>query len=301
MTTQHLVDPGRVPDAPLAAPGGAGGLLDVFRRHYLLRLLVKKELSARYQGSFLGLLWSYVQPAVRFAMYYFVIGLVLGLHKSVDNFAIHIFSAMVFVHYFTETFTSGTRSIVKNQALVRKMSLPREMFPVAAMLVSAYHTIPQGVILLIGCLATGWTPDLVGVLAGLLGFSIFAVFGMALALLFSAANVFFRDFQNIVATLMIFTHWAVPMIYPFSKLSSSSMGGTWVETVYLANPIAEATLLMQRCFWAYATDDPAASIAVDFPDHLFTRGLVLLAASLVVLGISQWAFSKLERKFAERL
>jgi ABC-2 type transport system permease protein len=301
MNAVQTVDPERVPDAPLVAPGTAGGLLDVFRRRYLLRLLVKKELAARDQGSFLGLFWSYVQPAVRFAMYFFVIGLVLGLHGNVDNFGIHIFSAMVFVHYFTETFSSGTRSIVKNKALVRKMALPREMFPVASMLVSAYHTIPQGVILLLGCLFSGWTPDVEGVLAGLLGFAIFGVFGMALALLFSAANVFFRDFQNIVSTLLIFTHWAVPMIYPFSKLSESSLGGTWVEQVYLANPIAPATLLVQRCFWAYSTSDPAAAIAKDFPDHLFTRGLIMLAICLVVLGIAQWAFSRLERKFAERL
>ena len=299
--TTHVVDPSRVPDAPLVPPGRAGGLLDVFRRRYLLRLLVKKELAARYQGSFLGLVWSYVQPAVRFAMYYFVIGLVLGLHKNVDNFGVHIFAAMVFVHYFTETFSSGTRSIIKNKALVRKMSLPREMFPMAAMLVSAYHTLPQGLILIAGCLYSGWTPDTVGLLAGLLGFSIFGVLGVALALLFSAANVFFRDFQNIVSTLLIFTHWAVPMIYPYSKLSDSSLGGTWVETVYLANPIATATLLMQRCFWAFSTSEPAKTIATEFPDHMFTRGLILLAVCMVVLAIAQLVFSRLERRFAEML
>jgi ABC-2 type transport system permease protein len=300
MTTQ-FADPARVPDEPLVPPGGAGGLVDVFRRRYLLRLLVKKELAARYQGSFLGLIWSYVQPGVRFVMYFFVIGVVLGLHKSVDAFAIHIFSAMVFVHYFTETFSSGTRSIVKNKALVRKMPLPREMFPMAAMVVSAYHTIPQGLILLVGCVASGWTPDMAGVVAGQLGFLIFAVFGMALALLFSAANVFFRDFQNIVGTIMIFTHWAVPMIYPYSRLADSSVGGTWVETVYLADPIAIATLLMQRCFWAGATSHPRVTIATEFPDHLFQRGVVMLVASVVMLGIAQWAFSRLERKFAERI
>ena len=53
-------------------------------------------------------------------------------------------------------------------------------------------------ILLIACLAYGWTPDLAGVLAGLLGFLIVMLLGTALALLFSAANVFFRDFSNIV-------------------------------------------------------------------------------------------------------
>ena len=47
--------------------------------------------------------------------------------------------------------------------------------------------------------------------------------GTALALLFSAMNVFFRDFQNIVATFQMFTHWIVPMIYPFAKIATSSL------------------------------------------------------------------------------
>ncbi len=92
---------------------------------------MQKEIQARYQGSLLGLLWSYVQPLVRFCMYFFVIGLVLGLHKTVPNFAIHMFAALIGVHFFTETFSSGTRSIVRNKAIVRKMAMPREMFPVA--------------------------------------------------------------------------------------------------------------------------------------------------------------------------
>ena len=54
--TQRLVD------APLASPAADSGLLEVFRRRYLLRLLVRREISARYQGSFLGLLWSYINP-----------------------------------------------------------------------------------------------------------------------------------------------------------------------------------------------------------------------------------------------
>jgi len=304
--TTHVVDPDRVPDAPLSAPSGVGGLLDVFRRRYLLRLLVKKELRARYQGSFLGMLWSYVQPLVRFSMYYFVMGLVLGLSRGVENFAVHIFSGMVFVHFFTETFASGTRSIVKNKALVRKMALPREMFPIAAMLVSAFHTFPQLVILTAGAAITGWDPTALGMadplLAGLLGFAIIAVFGTALALLFSAANVFFRDFQNIVQTTSIFVTWSVPMIYPFSRLAESSLGGTWVESVYLANPVAEAVLLIQRCFWVPTTSNPGEMTQPpNMPDHLFTRGVIVLAASFVILGISQWVFSRLEGKFAERL
>ena len=284
---------------PLVQPSSTGGLVDVFRKRYLLNLLVKRELSARYQGSFLGLLWSYVQPLVRFLMYFFVIGLVLGLHRDIENFGIHMFSGMVVVHYFTETFTAGTRSIVRNRTIVQKMAMPREMFPVASMLVSAYHTIPQMVILVTACTVVGWSPDLTGFLAGLLGLAIITVLGTALALLFSAANVFFRDFSNIVQTLTMFVTFSVPMLYPYDRVASR-FGEAFVG-IYLANPLAEGVLLMQRCFWTTSTSTPRLSATTQMPDHLFTRGFIMLGVALVILALSQIVFTKLEDKFPERL
>jgi ABC-2 type transport system permease protein len=306
-----VVDP-RVHEQPLISPFVTAGLVDVFRRRYLLRLLVQKEVSSRYQGSLLGLLWSYVQPLVRFAMYFFVIGLVLGMHKNVPNFAIHLFSALVAVHFFTETFSNGTRSIVKNKALVRKMAMPREMFPVSSCIVSAVNSFPQLLILFVACLAVGWHPDAQAFLAGFLGIAICTVLGIALALLFSAMNVFFRDFQNIVQTFQLFTHWIVPMMYPFSKLAESSMHGTWFYTLYMSNPLTAAVLLVQRCFWVPtslgegkgAEHVPADQAQVGFPimpDHLIALGFLMLTVSLVILVFCQIAFRRLEGKFAERL
>ena len=296
----QLLGRAMAPDVPLAPPSSRAGLLDVFRRRYLLRLLVRKGISARYSGSFLGLLWSYIQPGVQFGLYFFVMGIVLGLHRSVPNFAVHLFAGMVMIHFFTETFSGGTRSIVQNRQIVQKMSLPREMFPVSAMFVSAIHVFPQLVILLAGALATGWSPDWVGLVAGLLGTLNVMAFGLGLALLFSAGNVFFRDFQNIVATFSIFIRWSTPTIYPFSRLATSGLGHTWFISLYLANPISIAVLSFQRCFWA-PTVGPKQQGYPSFPEHLLSRGLIMLAVSLVFLAICQVIFSKFEGKFAERL
>jgi len=302
-----------VADLPLVSPFESAGLVDVFKRRYLLKLLVQKEVQSRYQGSLLGILWSYVQPLVRFCMYFFVIGLVFGLHKSVPNFAIHMFAALAGVHFFTETFSSGTRSIVRNKAIVRKMPMPREMFPVASTIVSAVNSFPQLLILFVGAVAVGWHPEWEGIAAGLLAFTILTLLGTALALLFSAMNVFFTDFQNIVSTFQLFTHWIVPMIYPFEKLAMSSLGHTVFYNLYLSNPLTVAVLLLQRCFWVptlpacpsqytcLPDGDPSKLGFPNMPHHLFGLGLVMLVISLVILVLCQWAFSRLEGKFAERL
>lgn len=285
---------------PLVSPAATSGLLEVFRRRYLLRLLVKREISARYQGSFLGLVWSYINPLSQFFIYFVVFGIVMKRGDGIESFAIHLFTGLIIVHFFSETLNAGTRSIVRNRQMVQKMALPREMFPVASMLVSAFHIGPQLVILLIACAVTGWQPDLVGLGAGALGLLISMTLGTGLALMLSAANVFLRDTGNAVTVLTNFVRFGVPMMYPFSYVADSGIGDRWVE-VYLANPVTESVLLMQRCFWVGTTSDPSAIIADHMPDHLFLRGFIALAVSAVLMVIGQLVFSRLENKMPERL
>ena len=289
------------PLPPLAPPSGNNGLLEVFRRRYLLKLLVHSTVQSRYQGTFLGWFWSYLQPFVRFLMFYFVFQVLIGRGGNMENFAIHLVCGMVVVHFFTETFNGGTKSLVSNRGLIIKLPMPRELFPVATMLVAFWHTIPMLVITLVASMILGWSPDPMGLVAGFLSLAIVAVLGLALALLFSVANVFFRDFGKVVQTLTQFVTFSVPMIYPFSMVEERFSSIPWVADVYLLNPIAEAVLLMQRCFWVGTTSDPEATVLTDLPADLFPRGWIMLALSFVFLGLAQVWFSRLERRVPERL
>jgi ABC-2 type transport system permease protein len=283
---------------PLVSPAATSGLLEVFRRRYLLRLLVRREISARYSGSVLGMLWSYIQPTVKLAMYYFLFQILIGRGANIPNFAIHVFAGLVLVHYFTETFQSGTRSIVRNRGVVQKMAVPREMFPVASMLVSAYHVFPAVVLLVAFSAWLGWRPDAVGMGAALLGFSIVMILGTGLALMFSVANVFFRDFSNVVQTLTQFVTFSVPMIYPYS-LVDARFGAA--AQYYLWNPMAESVLLFQRAFWVGSAPDPAATAREHMPDHLFRLGFIHLGVAVATLLVAQLLFSRFERRIPERL
>jgi ABC-2 type transport system permease protein len=290
----------RFVDAELVNPAPEGGIVEVLQQRFLLRLIVGRELAQMYAASLLGLMWSYIQPLLRFLVYFFVFGVVLkNSHSGTPHFAIHLFAGMVFVHYFTETWIGGTRSIWQNRSLVLKMRVPREIFPVASMVVAAYHTGPQILILAIACAIIGWHFSLAGILAGLLGLAILISFSMALSLTFSALNVFFKDFQNIVQTFTQFLHFLVPMMYSYSMLAKLGEHHKWAYDLYFANPLAEAVMLMQRLFWA-PTVKPA-DYAKEFPPDLWQRGLIMLAACLLLMFLGQRIFARLEGKFPERL
>jgi ABC-2 type transport system permease protein len=285
-------------DAPLRPPWSEQGLLEVFQHRYILALLVRREIAARYQGSVLGLLWSYVNPLSQFFIYYFVMGILFGRAKATEDFAVHVFAGLIIVHFFTETMNAGTRSIVRNKSLVRKMAVPREMFPVASMLVSLFHVLPQVVILLIATLLSGWHPDAMGLVYGVFALAISMTLGTALALMFSAANVFMRDISNAVNVLSNLFRFGTPMMYPYTLVAQKFQSHT---NIYLLNPIVEAVLSFQRCFWVYANTHPQHTLAVDMPPHLFWLCVRALIISLVILAIAQTTFARLERRIPERL
>lgn len=127
---------------------------------------------------------------------------------------------------------------MRNRALVVKMAMPREMFPVATMLVSLYHVLPQIVILIAASLMSGWTPEAVDLVALVLGLLICGLLGLAGALFFSAANVFFSDFGNIVSVFNNFVRWGVPMMYSYAMVDDRF--GRFAQ-YYLYNPLADAS------------------------------------------------------------
>jgi ABC-2 type transport system permease protein len=284
-------------DVPLVSPAPRGGIRGILEHRYLLRLLVKREVTARFTASFLGMLWSYINPLSQFLMYSFIFALI-GRGLNIENFAIHVFAALMVVLVFTETVGAGTRSIVRNASLLQKSAMPREMFPVASLLVSIYHLWPEFVILAVALFVVGWSPDLTALAAGLLGYAVIIVFALALGLMLSISQVFLRDTGQVVMVVNNFIRFGVPMMYPYSLVAERFRGHT---ELYLANPIADAVLLVQRCFWVPTTSDQDATVTDHMPDHLFTRGFIALGAALLMLVVAQKIFTRFENKIPERL
>jgi ABC-2 type transport system permease protein len=297
---------------PMVDPAAKGGLVGVLRRRYLLKLMVKRELRARYIGSKMGLAWSYINPFTRFLTFYFVFGIILG-RGQVPHFAIHLFAGMVVVNLFTESFNSGTRSIMQNKSIVQKMPLPREIFPISSMLVSLYHTGPQLLILVGACLVTGsFVPSAVGFAAAGLAFVIVILLGTGMGLMFSAINVMYRDWTRVVQIFTNMLPFSVPMMYPYTLVHHRFDKIPIFEHLYLFNPIAEAVLLMQRGFWITTISHQDAveagkewgfspALHSNFPPHLFLRGFLCIGAAMLFLVFSQWVFSRLDNKIPDRL
>jgi len=275
-------------------PGRGRGILDVIRWRYLLSLLIQKGTATRYRNSVLGWTWSYVKPAAQFAVYYFVMGIILGLHQNVPNFAIYLFSGVVMVNLFNEAFTNATDSIVANGSLVRKIYLPRELFPLAATIGAMIHFLPQAAVLVLICLIVGWTPSLLAIGAGLLGILLVVVWSFGLGLLFAGVNVRFRDAHNFVEIIRTFSTWTSPVLYTWVYVQTAMPSSLF--HIFMSNPLTVAVELFHVGFWD-ATVDNGHGLPPHFPVYV----LASLIASLVVLIAGQLTFRRFERSFAQDL
>jgi ABC-2 type transport system permease protein len=292
-----------VPRSQFDTPGQSRGLLDAFRWHYLLRLLVRTGVTTRYRNSALGWTWSYVRPAAQFLVFWLVMGVFLQLQQGIPNYAVYLFSGIICINLFNEAFKNATTSIVGNAPLVRKVYLPRQLFAVSAVFVAFVHFLPQVALLLIVCLFLGWAVNIsvLSILAILAAVLILMLVAFGAGLFFGAVNVRYRDAENIVELLLMLVTWASPVLYFWTMVQNAFAAVPWVTTLYLLNPITQAVQLFHFAFWQPVTIDEIEARGLELPPDLAwgTLWALLIAAGTILLG--QIVFRRLEGKFAQDL
>jgi ABC-2 type transport system permease protein len=280
-------------EAPFVTPGTSKGLISVLVDYrYLLRRIIRKDMLVRYRGSILGWVWSYAKPAVQFLVYWLALGVFLGANGTIEGYPIYLVSGMILLNFFTEAFSNATRSLSDNSSLIQKIYLPREIFPVSSTLIAMVNFLPQLVILLVVCLAVGWHPTILAILAILAAMAITSILATGLGLFFGAVNVSFRDAQNFVDLILVVATWGSPVLYQASVLEKAP---EWVQVVYNLNPVTPAVELMHYGFWGATLHDPSGVMGFTW----FTA--VAFVVSVVVLLIGQLVFRRLEGRFAQDL
>jgi ABC-2 type transport system permease protein len=299
--------------APDAGPIGGflGGVRDVLIHRNLLDLLIRRELKARYKDSSLGFAWSFVRPLTQLLIYYVAVGQILGAAHAIPQYAVFVFSGLTIWGLYNEIIQGGTPSILGNAGLIKKVYVPRELFPLAAIGSALFNFMIQLIVLLAATLITRQFPLTWNLLYCLAAVIIVVVYGTALALLLSAFNVFLRDIQYLVEVALLILFWASPIVYSWTNITNVAVHHRWVETVYLLNPMSVAMLAFQKGMWIAgsqtvdlgdnADGTPIIARPVPWPADLDLRLVILFLIGIVFVYVAQRVFSRLQGNFAQEI
>lgn len=283
----------RVGPRPHFVRGTFSSIRDIVAYRELLVLLVRRELRARYKNSTLGFVWSFAKPLAQLLIYTLILGELLQFSRGVPQFPIFVFCGLTLWTLFNEAVAGGAGSVVANSGLVKKVYVPRDVFPLSTVGGAAVNFAIQFVVLLIATFVMGQAPLTRNIWYVPVAVLVVLLFATALALLLSAVNVYLRDIQHLVEIAIMVLFWASPIVYSFSFVHER-LQGNWIEQAYLSNPVTVAILAFQRGMWVAGPD-------TSFPDDLGVRLAVCLVVGVIAVWIGQRVFARLEGNFAQEL
>ena len=281
-------------------------VLERFRRIVTYRELLvgmtRKELKIKYKNSILGFAWSLLNPLLYLIVFYIAFVKILG--SGVPEFPIYLLSGLLVWNLFSTGLSAACLSILSNAGLVKKVSFPREILPLASIGSMLVHFFLQSLVLLtvIGLL---WRPVDWAYMA-LLPVALVALLLLtaSLGILLSATNVYLRDTQHFLELALLAWFWVTPIVYGFMTIDRRP--GGWFKHVYLLNPITPIVLVFQRAIYnkldnsRIAAGSPGHQILphwhmivyLEYLGYAFVFGGVVLALAIYVFGRSEANFAE---------
>ena len=258
-------------------------LANLIRYRGLIQSLVARELKARYRGSVLGFVWSFINPLLLLTIYSFVFSVVLpGLHsKETEPYALFMFCGILPWTWFSSSLTEAAGSLISGGNLIKKVLFPAEVLPIVSVLANMVHFILGLPILAVFLIYYQRLPDLDGLLWFPIAMLVQLVLSIALALILSALAVHFRDIRDILSNVLTLWFFSTPIIY-------------WIK---------EAPGLGKRVL----DYNPMTHLIVTYQEILFFDGpvghwkwlLFIGAVSALLFLAGYWLFDRLRDSFAE--
>ena len=256
--------------------------------------LVKTDFQLRYQGSFLGMVWSVLKPLMLFAVMYVVFVKFLKFSDGTPTFPISLLCGTGLWSFFSESTSMGMRAIVDRGDLLRKIHFPNYIIVASTTMGSMISLgINLVVVILFGFFAHAhytWRILLVPL-------SIIQLYclGLGVALLLGSLYVYFRDVAHIWEVVLQAMFYATPIIYPISMVAQNKEF-SWAADILMLNPTTQ-TIMDIRHNLLSPEYVPTVWTMVD--NKLLCLLPYVLSAVILWLGIH--VFRKYSAKFAEVL
>ncbi len=256
---------------------------NVFKNLYnyreLLKTSVKKEVRSKYKNSFLGVLWSFLNPLLQIAVYALIFSLILSNQQP--HYAVFLCCGLIPWTFFSSAINKAAFTFIENGNIIKKVYFPREIIPISVVTAETVNFLISTIIILGFVIFNG-----LGISKYILFYPIILIAQyliiLAIAFIISSVCVYLRDLQHFIGIALQLLFYAAPIVYSPSSIPENYQ---WILKY-----------------------NPMTYIINAYRDIFYNQTMIDLKHILIVLGIGAvgcvvgyFIFSKLQKGFAEQL
>ncbi|MFA6337113.1 MAG: ABC transporter permease [Saccharofermentanales bacterium] len=253
---------------------------EIYAYREMIFSMVQKDLRGRYKGSFLGFLWTFINPLLQLLVYNLVFSIIL--RSGVDKYYLFLFVALIPWIFFSSAITGGSVSVIAQKDLVKKIYFPNEVIPISYV-TSCFVNMLLGFVVVIGVVIySGVHISPLALLCLPVVMIVEYFLALGIAMITSAVTVYFRDLEHILTIIAMAWMYITPVVYDIEICPTKYR---WIMHI-----------------------NPMTSVIIAFRDILYygrvPEMMTLLEAvvlGVVFLLIGCLVFRKLKRRFAEEL
>lgn len=243
--------------------------------NFLIKQLVSRDVKTKYKRSALGMAWSIMNPLISMGVQYFIFS---TLFKSnIPNYPVYLLTGIVFFNFFTEALTMGMTAIISNASLIKKVYMPKYIYPVTRVMSSLVNFLCALVPLLLMIILTG-TAIKPAIFLLIFDIICYLLFIIGLTLILTTAMTFFQDTQFLWGIISLMWQYVTPIFYPETIVPAPFL------PLYRLNPMYQYITFARTCIIDGISPEPVAY-------------LMCIASSLIFLLLGIVIFKKNQNKF----
>ncbi|HHH75839.1 MAG TPA: ABC transporter permease [Phycisphaerae bacterium] len=220
----------------------ADDVLEIGRFRHALRFLVANSLKTRYQRSVLGFAWTMLNPLLNLLVMTLVFGILRG--KDLKTYMVFLFSGLLPWQFFSATVSQGARSLLSKQSIIRKIFVPKLLFPLSVGLVNLVNILMAMAAMLCLLMLIGADISWHAILF-VPAMAIFFIFALGVAIFLMVLTVFFRDLEHIIQVTLRLLFYMSPILWGPREFADKPFF-VWINRL---NPLACQLELFRHAFY----------------------------------------------------
>lgn len=252
---------------------------DLYKYRELLKTSIKKDIGGKYKHSFLGVIWSFLNPLLQIAVYAIIFPMIMK--NNMENYTVFMVCGLIPWNFFVTAVNRSSFTIIENGNIIKKVYFPREILPISLVTSEAINFLISSIIILVFTLANGisltWTVVLYPIIL-----VVQYVVILAISFIVSSVTVYFRDLQHFLGIFLQLLFYATPIVYSINVIPANFQ---WILKL---NPMTYIIDAYRAIFYN-----------TTLPDMRVLAIVFIIGILAVILGYM--IFNKLQKKFAEEL